>query len=273
MLYAPGLHDLDTIRTVCATLEKPVNVVMGMPGATFGVRDLAAAGVKRISVGSALARAAFGAFVRASLEIRDKGSFQFAQKAIGFTELEVFFTPFDGAEPLAQIVGANALGATRSRVRSLSGKVGDCRVQILYYSGGQWGSAMQPESPEKAAEPKKEKISFWLTAPGILTGIASVIGAVTGLIVALGQSGIISTSDPPVQPLESKPVPERLVDLEGEVLSMEVPEWWIENPVRGSIDFSNHDQIEETKSVLVGLSVRSEGEQSGIGKPRILGTQ
>ena len=45
--------------------------------------------------GSALARAAFGAFVRASLEIRDKGSFQFAQKAIGFTELEAFFTPFN----------------------------------------------------------------------------------------------------------------------------------------------------------------------------------
>jgi hypothetical protein len=119
---------------------------------------------------------------------------------------------------------------------------------------------MRPKSPGKAAEPKKEKISFWLTAPGILTGIASVIGAVTGLIVALGQSGIISSSDPPVQPPESKPVPERIVDLEGEVLSMEVPEWWIENPVRGSIDFSNHDQIEETKSVLVGLSVRSEGE-------------
>jgi 2-methylisocitrate lyase-like PEP mutase family enzyme len=95
VLYAPGLHDLDTIRTVCAACEKPVNVVMGMPGATFGVRDLAAAGVKRISVGSALARAAFGAFVRASLEIRDKGSFQFAQKAIGFTELEAFFTPFN----------------------------------------------------------------------------------------------------------------------------------------------------------------------------------
>lgn len=95
VLYAPGLHDLDTIRTVCAACEKPVNVVMGMPGATFGVRDLAAAGVKRISVGSALARAAFGAFVRASLEIRDKGSFQFAQQAIGFTELEAFFTPFN----------------------------------------------------------------------------------------------------------------------------------------------------------------------------------
>jgi 2-methylisocitrate lyase-like PEP mutase family enzyme len=98
VLYAPGLHDLDTIRTVCAALAKPVNVVMGMPGATFGVQELAAAGVKRISVGSALARAAFGVFVRASLEIRDKGTFQFAQDAIGFTELEAFFMPFNRSE-------------------------------------------------------------------------------------------------------------------------------------------------------------------------------
>jgi 2-methylisocitrate lyase-like PEP mutase family enzyme len=95
VLYAPGLHDLATIRMVCAALEKPVNVVMGMPGATFSVQDLAAAGVKRISVCSALARAAFGVFVRASLEIRDKGSFQFAQEAIGFAQLEAFFTPFN----------------------------------------------------------------------------------------------------------------------------------------------------------------------------------
>ena len=43
VLYAPGLHDLDTIRTVCSALSKPVNVVMGMPGATFGVAELAEA--------------------------------------------------------------------------------------------------------------------------------------------------------------------------------------------------------------------------------------
>jgi 2-methylisocitrate lyase-like PEP mutase family enzyme len=95
VLYAPGLHDLETIRTVCAALDKPVNVVMGMPGPTFGVRQLAAAGVKRISVGSALARAAFGAFVRASREIQDQGSFGFARDAIGFAELEGFFTEPD----------------------------------------------------------------------------------------------------------------------------------------------------------------------------------
>ena len=48
MLYAPGLHDLDSIRMVCAAVSLPVNVVMGMPGATISVADLADAGVKRI---------------------------------------------------------------------------------------------------------------------------------------------------------------------------------------------------------------------------------
>ncbi|HKJ60837.1 MAG TPA: isocitrate lyase/phosphoenolpyruvate mutase family protein, partial [Hyphomicrobiales bacterium] len=91
VLYAPGLHDLDTIRTVCQALTKPINVVMGMPGTTFGVAELAAAGVKRISVGSALARVAFGSFVQAAREIRCEGTFHFAEDAIGFTELESFF--------------------------------------------------------------------------------------------------------------------------------------------------------------------------------------
>jgi 2-methylisocitrate lyase-like PEP mutase family enzyme len=94
VLYAPGLHDLETIRTVCAAVDKPVNVIMGMPGATFGVADLAVAGAKRISVGSALARAAFGTFVRACREIKDEGTFRFARDAIGFAELEAFFAPF-----------------------------------------------------------------------------------------------------------------------------------------------------------------------------------
>jgi len=92
VLYAPGLHDLGTIRTVCDALTKPVNVVMGMPGATFGVAELADAGVKRISVGSALARLAFGAFVSAAREMKSEGTFGFSDKAMGFAELEGFFT-------------------------------------------------------------------------------------------------------------------------------------------------------------------------------------
>ncbi|HEY7765545.1 MAG TPA: isocitrate lyase/phosphoenolpyruvate mutase family protein, partial [Aestuariivirgaceae bacterium] len=67
---------------------------MGMPGATFGVAELADAGVKRISVGSALCRLAFGAFVRAAREMMDAGTFTFSSEAIGFSELESYFIPF-----------------------------------------------------------------------------------------------------------------------------------------------------------------------------------
>ena len=91
VLYAPGLHDLETIATVCGALTRPVNVVMGLPGTTFGASELADAGVKRISVGSALARLAFGAVVNAAREMADGGTFKFAEAAIGFSELEKVF--------------------------------------------------------------------------------------------------------------------------------------------------------------------------------------
>jgi 2-methylisocitrate lyase-like PEP mutase family enzyme len=92
VLYAPGLGDLAMIRTVCQAVSKPVNVVMGMPGATFGIEELADAGVKRISVGSALARLAYGAFVTAAREMQAEGTFRFSDGAMGFVELENFFT-------------------------------------------------------------------------------------------------------------------------------------------------------------------------------------
>ncbi|MDF2996147.1 MAG: 2-methylisocitrate lyase [Xanthobacteraceae bacterium] len=92
VLYAPGLNDLATIRTVCEAVAKPVNVVMGLSGASFSVAELAAAGVKRISVGGALARLAYGAFVEGAREMRSSGTFRFSERAIGFAELEGFFT-------------------------------------------------------------------------------------------------------------------------------------------------------------------------------------
>jgi len=91
VLYAPGLHDLASIRIVCEAVSKPVNVVMGMPGATFFLAELAEAGVKRVSVGSALARTAFGAFVAGAREMANYGTFHFAQDAIGFAALEGYF--------------------------------------------------------------------------------------------------------------------------------------------------------------------------------------
>jgi 2-methylisocitrate lyase-like PEP mutase family enzyme len=90
VLYAPGLRDLAMIRTVCAAVGKPVNVIMGLAGAAFSVDDLAAAGVRRISLGSALARAALGAFLRAAREVRQRGTFSFADGAASFAELDPF---------------------------------------------------------------------------------------------------------------------------------------------------------------------------------------
>ncbi len=86
-VYAPGLPSLEAIREVCSAVNKPVNVLMGLKGATYPVDEIAAAGAKRISVGGSLARAALGAFVRAAREIRDKGTFTYAQEAIPHAEI------------------------------------------------------------------------------------------------------------------------------------------------------------------------------------------
>ena len=93
VLYAPGLKDRETIETLCASVDKPVNVVMGLGrGVNISVGELAEAGVKRISLGSSLSRAALGAFLRAAREIGDEGTFNFAEDAAGFDELEGFFS-------------------------------------------------------------------------------------------------------------------------------------------------------------------------------------
>jgi 2-methylisocitrate lyase-like PEP mutase family enzyme len=87
VLYAPGLPDVAAIRTVCQTVTKPVNVVAGIGLAGVSLSDLAAAGVKRVSVGSALARVAFGAFVDAANAIRDNGDFGAFESAATFADL------------------------------------------------------------------------------------------------------------------------------------------------------------------------------------------
>jgi 2-methylisocitrate lyase-like PEP mutase family enzyme len=86
-LYAPGLTKAEDIKTVCAAVRKPVNVVMGLKGASLSVAELAALGVRRISVGSALNRAALGAFVRAAREMGEHGTFAFAENAIPYAQV------------------------------------------------------------------------------------------------------------------------------------------------------------------------------------------
>jgi 2-methylisocitrate lyase-like PEP mutase family enzyme len=90
VLYAPGLRELDMIRTVVAAVGKPVNVIMGLAGAPFSVDELAAAGVRRISLGSALARVGLGAFLRAAREVKEHGTFTLAETAASFAEIESF---------------------------------------------------------------------------------------------------------------------------------------------------------------------------------------
>src|SRR5437762_2966940 len=86
VLYAPALPDISAIRKVCASVSRPVNVVVGLAGPKFTVAELAEAGVKRISLGATLARAALGGFVRAAREIAEYGTFGFADQAMSFSE-------------------------------------------------------------------------------------------------------------------------------------------------------------------------------------------
>ena len=92
VLYAPGLTSRDDIAAVVkAVAPKPVNVVMGLSGPRFSLDELASLGVKRVSLGSSLARAAYGAFLEAAREIRDTGTFTFAARAAPYAELNDMF--------------------------------------------------------------------------------------------------------------------------------------------------------------------------------------
>ena len=87
VLYAPGLPDLDAIRTVCAEVDKPVNVVMGLQGTNYSVGELSDAGVKRVSVGGSFARAALGEFMRAAQEVMHEGTFSYSDRAISSDDI------------------------------------------------------------------------------------------------------------------------------------------------------------------------------------------
>ena len=91
VLYAPGLPSREAIKAVCAaTAPRPVNVVAGGAAAAMSVAELAAAGVRRISLGGALYRAAFSTFLRAAHEIKERGSFAFVAEAVTHVELSGF---------------------------------------------------------------------------------------------------------------------------------------------------------------------------------------
>ncbi|HEY2091596.1 MAG TPA: isocitrate lyase/phosphoenolpyruvate mutase family protein [Thermoanaerobaculia bacterium] len=87
VLYAPALRTRDEIASVVRSVDRAVNVLMGMPGIPLNLSDLSRLGVKRISVGGALARAALGAFLRAAKEMRDQGTFTFTKDAVSSSDV------------------------------------------------------------------------------------------------------------------------------------------------------------------------------------------
>jgi 2-methylisocitrate lyase-like PEP mutase family enzyme len=89
VLYAPGLTDVETVRTICSAVSKPVNVLV-VPG--FTLANLAEAGAKRISLGSKLTTYAFGMLQKASQEMLEKGTFDFARDGMPFAKLQGMFT-------------------------------------------------------------------------------------------------------------------------------------------------------------------------------------
>jgi 2-methylisocitrate lyase-like PEP mutase family enzyme len=91
VLYAPGLTSKEDIAAVVSSVDRPVNVVMGLQGAQLSRAELSAIGVKRISVGSALCRAALGAFLGAAREMREHGTFTFADEAVSYREISAMF--------------------------------------------------------------------------------------------------------------------------------------------------------------------------------------
>ncbi|HYK89909.1 MAG TPA: isocitrate lyase/phosphoenolpyruvate mutase family protein [Acidobacteriota bacterium] len=87
VLFAPGLPDLAAVGAVCAAVSKPVNFMVGIKGRSFSVAELAAAGVRRISLATSLYRAAMTGLIDAACEVRDTGRFGFIDRCLTTTDL------------------------------------------------------------------------------------------------------------------------------------------------------------------------------------------
>lgn len=87
ILFAPGLRSIEDIRTVLASIDRPLNVLMGPRDGVVPLAELAALGVRRVSLGSSLSNAAHGALIRAGQELLETGTFGYTQDAIGGARL------------------------------------------------------------------------------------------------------------------------------------------------------------------------------------------
>jgi len=93
VLFAPGLPDLDAVRTVCAAVSKPVNFMVGIRGRSFSIAELERAGVRRISLATSLYRAAMTGLLEAIQEIQADGTFGYVNNSLTTKELVEFLKP------------------------------------------------------------------------------------------------------------------------------------------------------------------------------------
>ena len=90
VLYAPGLPDVEAVHTVVSSINKPFNLLIGSANAGLTLADAKSAGVRRVSVGGALARAAATGFLNAAREIAEHGSFRYGEQLLGGKALDPF---------------------------------------------------------------------------------------------------------------------------------------------------------------------------------------
>lgn len=93
VLFAPGLPSLEAIRTVCGSVSKPVNVVLGAKNTPYSLDELAEAGVRRVSTGSSFARAALTGLRGAALELLGPGTARYLDTAITSAEVAAMMVP------------------------------------------------------------------------------------------------------------------------------------------------------------------------------------
>ncbi|MDB6060946.1 MAG: phosphoenolpyruvate phosphomutase family protein [Verrucomicrobiaceae bacterium] len=98
VLYAPGIRTREDIAAIISSVDRPLNVLMGLSGVTVTKQELTELGVKRISVGGSLARAAISALLSAGKELRDEGTFNYANDAIGTADINGIFSVFVAAK-------------------------------------------------------------------------------------------------------------------------------------------------------------------------------
>jgi 2-methylisocitrate lyase-like PEP mutase family enzyme len=91
VLYAPGIQTVEDIKAVLSSIDKPMNLLMGFASSALTVADASALGVRRVSVGGALARAAFGALKKAGDELLSHGTFSFSKEAMPGKDLNSLF--------------------------------------------------------------------------------------------------------------------------------------------------------------------------------------